>query len=278
MKEVKITDSITTRTPVTRRYFSEIPQFESITPEEEIKLATEASNGNIESRDKLVTANLRFVISVAKIYHGGNNCRFEDLISEGNLGLVEAAETFDPTRGFKFISHAVWYIKKNILKYLTDNLRTVRLPDSMVQTLRKLNVIEDELAKELERDINRFEVIDEFIDKKLREDGTKSRRLNLEASYYADSKVSSFSKIIPGTDSLSLIDILDGTDEPSDHLVDSADINAKQLLRYLYKLRPMEQNVIRLRLGIGGEEPLTFKEIAELYELGSESIRHRFNR
>ena len=113
--QIRDINRITLRNPTIDKYMIDVNKHPLLTPDEEYKLAVDSSNGNMKAREKLILSNLRFAISVAKIYSGNNVSKFQDLINEGNLGLVEAAENFDPTMGFKFISHAVWYVRKNIL-------------------------------------------------------------------------------------------------------------------------------------------------------------------
>ena len=275
MKEFKIQERIAKNTDVTNRYFNDINRISQITPAAEAILAEKAFNGDINARDELVKANLRFVISVAKAYYNGDDYKFEDLISEGNLGLIEAADTFDPSKGFKFISHAVWHIRKNIFKYLTDNTRHIRLPQSMVNSLSQMRKLEIELIQDLGREPSNDELIDAFIKWSEDNKGSTPRRINLTSALKADTLTISMDAPAPGTDSLTLIDILDGTDKQTDHLIDSPEARLNQLLPYVSKLRYNEQDIIRRRLGFD-DAPLEFKEIAELYELGSEAIRVRF--
>ena len=138
MRQLKITQSITNRreSHTLEKYFTEVSGVPMITPEEEVRLAKEIKKGNQDALDKLVRANLRFVVSVAKQYQN-RSLPLNDLINEGNLGLIKAAKKFDETKGFKFISYAVWWIRQSILQSLNDNARTIRLPANVIQELHK---------------------------------------------------------------------------------------------------------------------------------------------
>ena len=132
MREFKITNRITNTTDNVNRYFNEISKYEILSPEKEAELAIKSKEGDEKAKDSILKSNLRFVVSVAKAYQS-TNVPLEDLISEGNKGLVEAIETFDSTNGFKFISYAVWHIRKNIFLYLNNYSRSIRLPSNVIR-------------------------------------------------------------------------------------------------------------------------------------------------
>src|SRR6202051_3704382 len=152
MRQLKITKSITNRESQSlEKYLQEIGKVELITPEEEVKLAVRIKQGDQKALDKLTKANLRFVVSVAKQYQS-QGLTLSDLINEGNLGLIKAAERFDETRGFKFISYAVWWIRQSILQALAEQSRIVRLPLNKVGSLNKINRAFAQLEQEFERE------------------------------------------------------------------------------------------------------------------------------
>jgi RNA polymerase primary sigma factor len=161
MRNFKLTENFTPRSGKSiSNYYSDIERFNIITAREEIELAERIQSGDMTARDKLATANLRFVISVAKMYGGTSDPElFNDLISVGNIGLIEAAEKFDHSRGFKFISFAVWHIRKEMTKYLTDNNRIVRIPQNKIQELRVMQDMMNKMSTELGREPILEEVI-----------------------------------------------------------------------------------------------------------------------
>jgi len=275
MNDFKITERITPRSDIATRYFNDVNKVPTHDKYDETVVAVKAATGDIESRDKLVTSNLRFVVSVAKMYYSGSDHTFEDLINEGNMGLIEAADTFDPTLGFKFISHAIWYIRKNMFKYLTDNSRHVRLPQSMTNSVKEMKALESELEQSLERDVSKSEVIDMYIEQK-KEEGSTPRRKYLESAMYADNKSSSIDSCIPGSETLTLLDVLDGNHSPSDALVDGQDDNIKLITLYVNRLRMSDRDIINKKTGLDGSTPMSSGAIAELYEVSAEAIRVRF--
>jgi len=149
MKQFKITERYTNRSGrAVSSYINEVEKHRPVTSEEEVQLALKIQNGDLQARNKLATANLRFVLTVAKMYTSRDPELYIDLVSAGNIGLIEAAERFDPSRGFKFISFAVWYIRKEMLKYLADNSRTIRIPPNKVNALRKVLDVASKLTAE----------------------------------------------------------------------------------------------------------------------------------
>jgi len=244
------------------QYLDEIAQVELLTPEEEVDLARRIKKGDQEALHKLVRANLRFVVSVAKKYQG-QGLTLPDLISEGNYGLIKAARRFDETRGFKFISYAVWWIRQSILKALSDQARTVRLPQNRIGTLSKMRKASDRLAQELGRKPRPDEIADELelqVDKV--EEGFRHgrRSISFDAPFSDDSDQS-------------LLDVTADDDLPlPDFDVTEESINI-DVERALATLNPREAEITRLYFGIGREHPMTLGDIGERVGLTRERVR-----
>ncbi|MFR9541937.1 MAG: RNA polymerase sigma factor RpoD/SigA [Rikenellaceae bacterium] len=262
MRQLKITKSITNReSPSLDKYLQEIGKEELITVEEEVELAQRIRKGDQDALEKLVKANLRFVVSVAKQYQN-QGLSLPDLINEGNLGLVKAAEKFDETRGFKFISYAVWWIRQSILQALAEQSRIVRLPLNQVGSLNKINKAmarfeqehertpsSDELAKELE--LPREKVADTL--------RVAGRHVSVDAPF-AD-----------GEDN-SLLDVLVNSDSPN---ADRGLLNeslSTEVDRALETLTDRERDIIKYFFGIGSSE-MTLEEIGEKFDLTRERVR-----
>jgi RNA polymerase primary sigma factor len=168
MRQFKVTERKTDRTDVLERYFSDISGIPILDPDQENEIAVRARSGDEEAKSILVKSNLRFVVSVAKSY-SGTKYPLMDLISQGNIGLIESAETFDPSTGFKFISYAIWRIRSNILKYIQSQSRTIKVPQSVQNTMREVRKIHDHFNQTQERDATIPEIIEklsEMSDKK----------------------------------------------------------------------------------------------------------------
>jgi RNA polymerase primary sigma factor len=161
MRQFKVTERKTDRTDVLERYFSDISGIPILTPDEENEIAIRARNGDEEAKAILIRSSLRFVVSVAKSY-SGTKYPLMDLISQGNIGLIESAETFDPSTGFKFISYAIWRIRSNILKYIQSQSRTIRIPQSVQNTMREIRKIHDHFNQTQERDATVPEIIEKL--------------------------------------------------------------------------------------------------------------------
>ena len=165
MRQFKISDKLTPRmTKAAGSYLGELEKTKLISPEREVELARLAASGDENARNELVTANLRFVVSVAKMY-ASNPDDFSDVVAAGNMGLIEAAEKFDPTRGFKFISFAVWYIRKEMINYLNENSRTIRIPINQGAILRDLMKAGNEISMREGREATFDESYEEMIEK-----------------------------------------------------------------------------------------------------------------
>ena len=262
MRQLKITKSITNRESASLdKYLQEIGKEELISVEEEVELAQRIRKGDQEALEKLTKANLRFVVSVAKQYQN-QGLSLPDLINEGNLGLIKAAEKFDETRGFKFISYAVWWIRQSILQALAEQSRIVRLPLNQVGSLNKINKAFARFEQEHERTpsaeelANELELPKEKVSDTLRVAG---RHISVDAPF-AD-----------GEDN-SLLDVLVNTDSPN---ADRGLINeslATEVERALEILTDRERDIIRYFFGIGCSE-MTLEEIGEKFDLTRERVR-----
>ena len=262
MRQLKITKSITNRESASLdKYLQEIGKEDLITVEEEVELAQRIKKGDQEALEKLTKANLRFVVSVAKQYQN-QGLSLPDLINEGNLGLIKAAEKFDETRGFKFISYAVWWIRQSILQALAEQSRIVRLPLNQVGSLNKINKAFARFEQENERTPSPEELADvldlpkETVSDTLRVSG---RHVSVDAPFS------------DGEDN-SLLDVLVNTDSPN---ADRGLINeslSTEVERALATLTDRERDIIRYFFGIGCPE-MTLEEIGEKFGLTRERVR-----
>lgn len=281
MKQFKVTERITPRSSRSVNiYYTEVEKYPRVTPEEEVKLAYRIQQGDLVARDRLATANLRFVITVAKMYTHDEEI-FNDLVAVGNIGLVEAAEKFDPSRGFKFISFAVWHIRKEMLKHLGDNGRMIRIPSNKIAELR---AILDEAGK-LTMSLGRDATVDEVIEH-LRE--TKDVRIKtmdtniIRDALGADKKPSSldyqFDSANPG-DSGTLHDIIASNDFQTDEFINKE--NTKSLIENLTgTLSPLQKEIVLRKHGInnkvGFEE--SFSSIGMDLDLSGERVRQIYKK
>ena len=262
MRQLKITKSITNRESASLdKYLQEIGKEELITVEEEVELAQRIKKGDRDALEKLTRANLRFVVSVAKQYQN-QGLSLPDLINEGNLGLIKAAEKFDETRGFKFISYAVWWIRQSILQALAEQSRIVRLPLNQVGSLNKINKAFSKFEQEFERQPSPeelAEVLDlprEKVSDTLRVSG---RHVSVDAPF------------VDGEDN-SLLDVLPNNDSPN---ADKSLLNeslTREIERSLATLTERERDIIKLFFGIGLQE-MTLEEIGEQFGLTRERVR-----
>ena len=262
MRQLKITKSITNRESASLdKYLQEIGKEELISVEEEVELAQRIRKGDQEALERLTKANLRFVVSVAKQYQN-QGLSLPDLINEGNLGLIKAAEKFDETRGFKFISYAVWWIRQSILQALAEQSRIVRLPLNQVGSLNKINKAFARFEQEHERTPSAEELATELELPKEKVTDTlrvAGRHISVDAPF-AD-----------GEDN-SLLDVLLNTDSPN---ADRGLINeslATEVERALEILTDRERDIIRYFFGIGTSE-MTLEEIGEKFDLTRERVR-----
>ena len=262
MRQLKITKSITNRESASLdKYLQEIGKEDLITVEEEVELAQRIRKGDQEALEKLTKANLRFVVSVAKQYQN-QGLSLPDLINEGNLGLIKAAEKFDETRGFKFISYAVWWIRQSILQALAEQSRIVRLPLNQVGSLNKINKAFARFEQEHERVPSPEELAQEL--ELPREKVTDTLRV-------AGRHISVDAPFADGEDN-SLRDVLVNPDSPT---ADRGLINeslATEVDRALETLTERERDIIRYFFGIGCSE-MTLEEIGEKFDLTRERVR-----
>ena len=262
MRQLKITKSITNRESASLdKYLQEIGKEELITVEEEVELAQRIKKGDQEALEKLTKANLRFVVSVAKQYQN-QGLSLPDLINEGNLGLIKAAEKFDETRGFKFISYAVWWIRQSILQALAEQSRIVRLPLNQVGSLNKINKAFARFEQEHERTPSPEELANEL--ELPEEKVTDTRRV-------AGRHVSVDAPFADGEDN-SLLDVLVNPDSPN---ADRGLINeslSTEVDRALETLTERERDIIKYFFGIGCSE-MTLEEIGEKFDLTRERVR-----
>lgn len=260
MRELKITQSITKRESESLDvYLNEIGRFELLTADEECILAKRLREGDQEALYKLIVSNLRFVVSVAKQYqHRG--IALTDLINEGNLGLIKAAKRFDETKGFKFISFAVWWIRQTILQALGDQTRTVRLPLNQVSHITKLNNVIQSLEQQLERLPTAEELAEQSgIAKESVEDYLVNARLPV--SMDATSDVGS-----------SLLDVLRDYRYAPDKSMDAESLQGS-IERMMSILSPRERYILTLNFGLGNTEPVQLQDIARALGIGKERVR-----
>ena len=263
MRQLKISKQITNRESQSLdKYLQEIGKVSLITAEEEVDLAKRIKQGDQVALEKLTKANLRFVVSVAKQYQN-QGLTLGDLINEGNLGLIKAAQRFDETRGFKFISYAVWWIRQSILQALAEQSRIVRLPLNRVGSLNKISRTFSELEQKFEREPSPEELAEvlqlttaEVIDT-LKISG---RHVSMDAPF------------VQGEEN-SLLDVLENEDEenPDQGLI--ADSLRKEVQRALGTLTQREVDVVSLYFGLNGEQALTLEEIGEKFKLTRERVR-----
>ena len=263
MRQLKITKQVTNReTASLDKYLQEIGKVDLITAEEEVELAQRIKAGDQIALEKLTKANLRFVVSVAKQYQN-QGLTLPDLINEGNLGLIKAAQRFDETRGFKFISYAVWWIRQSILQALAEQSRIVRLPLNKIGSINKINKTyafleqaherapsAEEIAKELDMTIN-------DVKESVKNSG---RHVSMDAP------------LVEGEDS-NLYDVLNSGESPNPDRVLLHESLRTEIERALETLTPREADVVRLYFGLGDQHAMTLEEIGETFDLTRERVR-----
>ncbi|HRA71741.1 MAG TPA: sigma-70 family RNA polymerase sigma factor [Flavobacterium sp.] len=263
MRQLKITKRVTNReTASLDKYLQEIGKVDLITADEEVELAQKIKAGDQRALEKLTKANLRFVVSVAKQYQN-QGLTLPDLINEGNLGLIKAAQRFDETRGFKFISYAVWWIRQSILQALAEQSRIVRLPLNKIGSINKINKMyalleqsnerpptAEEIAKELDMTVN-------DVRESMKNSG---RHLSMDAP------------LVEGEDS-NLYDVLRSGESPNPDRSLIQESLRTEIERSLETLTPREADVVRLYFGLGDQHPMTLEEIGETFDLTRERVR-----
>ena len=245
------------------KYLQEIGKVDLLTPEEEVDLAKRIKQGDQIALEKLTKANLRFVVSVAKQYQN-QGLSLSDLINEGNLGLIKAAQRFDETRGFKFISYAVWWIRQSILQALAEQSRIVRLPLNKVGSLNKINKAFSELEQTFEREpspeelAELLEITTDEVETTL---GVAARHVSMDAPF------------VEGEDN-SLLDVLENNSMPgTDTHLEYADSLRREIERSLGTLTDRQCDVIKLYFGIGVEHPMSLEDIGDKFGLTRERVR-----
>jgi RNA polymerase primary sigma factor len=264
MRQLKITKSITNRESQSlEKYLQEIGKVELITPEEEVKLATLIKQGDQRALDRLTKANLRFVVSVAKQYQN-QGLSLPDLINEGNLGLIKAAQRFDETRGFKFISYAVWWIRQSILQALAEQARIVRLPLNKVGLTNRIQKAFSQLEQQFEREPSAEELA-EVLNMDIEE---VSSTLGINARH-----VSMDSPLSEGEEN-TLIDVLENPNaEKTDNELDHNESLKTEIDRSLKTLTDRQKEVICFFFGIGVDHPMSLEDIGERFNLTRERVR-----
>ena len=263
MRQLKITKQVTNReAPSLDKYLHEIGKVPLITAEEEVQLARKIRNGDEQALERLINANLRFVVSVAKQYQN-QGLSLPDLINEGNLGLIKAAQRFDETRGFKFISYAVWWIRQSILQALAEQARIVRLPLNKIGSINKINNTFARLEQEFQREPT-FNEIAEALDiapKDVKEAlKISSTHVSMDAPLKADEENTLYDVLLHSE-----------SESPDSHLLD--DSLRREIERSLSTLSPREADIVRLYYGLNGEPPYSLEEIGKLFNLTRERVR-----
>jgi len=265
MRQLKITKQVTNReTASLDKYLQEIGRVDLISAEEEVELARKIKQGDQDALERLTKANLRFVVSVAKQYQN-QGLTLPDLINEGNLGLIKAAQRFDETRGFKFISYAVWWIRQSILQALAEQSRIVRLPLNKIGSINKVNRAFSKLEQEFERAPSLSELAEvlemslEDVKQSMQNSG---RHVSMDAPLSSDDSSS-------GT----MYDVLHNDHIPGPESELMADSLRKEIERSLHTLTTRESDVIRLYFGMDGTHSMTLEEIGERFDLTRERVR-----
>jgi len=263
MRQLKITKQVTNRENASLdKYLQEIGRVELITAEEEVELAKKIKKGDSAALEKLTKANLRFVVSVSKQYQN-QGLSLPDLINEGNLGLIKAAQRFDETRGFKFISYAVWWIRQSILQALAEQSRIVRLPLNKIGSINKINKAFSKLEQEFEREPTAAEIakILELTETEVKESMKNAgRHISMDAPF------------VSGEDG-NMYDVLKSDDSPNPETGLITDSLRREIERALATLSEREANVVRYYFGLNEKHALTLEEIGEKFDLTRERVR-----
>jgi len=263
MRQLKITKQITNReTQSLDKYLLEISKYDLISAEEEVDLAVKIRGGDENALQKLTKANLRFVISVSKQYQN-QGLSLSDLINEGNLGLIKAAQRFDEKRGFKFISYAVWWIRQSILQAIAEHARIVRLPLNKIGSINKINKAYSSLEQEYERPPSASEVAEtlEVSEKEVKKaQHISGRHVSMDAPLGSDSENDMYAVFANPDQESNEDDLLEGA-------------LGDELGRILETLSARETDIIKLYFGIGQSYPLTLEEIGDKFDLTRERVR-----
>lgn len=272
MKDFKILVRFSNPTENLSRYFSDIMKEEILNPQTEAELALKARQGDELAKEKIIKSNLRFVVSVAKAY-SGKNAQLEDLISEGNKGLVEAIELFDPTTGFKFISYAVWHIRKNIFLYLNNTSRTIRLPGNLLNELKRYQSIEDAFTNENDREPSLEEVLYLINDKGL--DPISTRTIEIIKNKPTSIPLESSSN--PDDESGKAPINWISAEEIYDPFMKEED-NKVAISRILSVLKENERKMVEMKYGLNGFSTMSFFQIGNHFGKTTEWARLNLNK
>jgi RNA polymerase primary sigma factor len=264
MRQMKIAPTITSReSSSTEKYLQEISKVDLLSPEEEIYLAGQIKEGNTDALERLTKANLRFVVSVAKQYQN-QGLSLPDLINEGNIGLIRATERYDVTKGFKFITYAVWWIRQSILQAIAENARIVRLPTTKLGSIGRINKAFAQLEQEFEREPT-IEELSEILDLTPEEISNHIRISGKHVSVDAP---------IANCEDGSLLDILIDPNSPqADQALNSNKSLRDELILAMSKLTTRQVEVLYLYYGISNEKPLSLEEIGQKFDLTRERVR-----
>ena len=264
MRQLKITQSITNRESASlEKYLHDISKEQMVTPQEEVELAQKIRAGDADALNRLTRANLRFVVSVAKQYQN-QGLGLPDLINEGNLGLIKAAQRFDETKGFKFIYYAVWWIRQSILQAIAEQSRLVRLPLNQIGTLNKVRKSFSKLEQDFQREPSAEEL---------------AQVLNFSINHITDvmrvsaRPVSIDAPLDSSEDSSTLLDILDGNDSVNTDTSMMQESMTEDINRYLSVLSPKEVQIIKMFFGIGHTHNMSLDEISLKVQLTRERVR-----
>jgi len=262
MRQLKISQSITNRESASlQQYLSDIAKIPMVTPQEEVVLTQKIKQGDQAALERLTSANLRFVVSVAKQYES-SGFTLGDLINEGNLGLIKAAKRFDETKGFKFISYAVWWIRQSILQAINDHARIVRLPANKVGDLSKISKASSELEQHLERAATVeeiAEILEVPVEKVTGTLASASRHVSVDAPFSSEEENT-------------LLDVLQNPGSSTDKEVMDDSLRT-EISRSLTMLEKRDREIVEMFFGLGGSQPLSLEEIGEKYNLTRERVR-----
>ena len=264
MRQIKITKQVTNRNDSSLdKYLHDISRIPMVSPEEEVELSRRIRSGDADALERLVNANLRFVVSVAKQYQN-QGIGLADLINEGNMGLMKAAQRFDETKGFKFISYAVWWIRQAILQAISEQARLVRIPMNKIGSINKINRAVSKLEQTYEREPTNYEIAEELdletedIEKLDRSSG---RHVSLDAP------------LSQQDDGGTLYDIMTTNDDPVPDRKLISESLKQDIAASLVSLSPREASIIKMYYGLGNEEAKTLTEIGDTFGLTQERVR-----
>ena len=261
MRQLKISKQITNRESQSLdKYLQEIGKVDLLTPDEEVTLAQKIRDGDQLALERLTKANLRFVVSVAKQYQN-QGLSLGDLINEGNLGLIKAAQRFDETRGFKFISYAVWWIRQSILQALAEQGRLVRLPQNKIGTYNKANKAYMAFEQEHEREPSTEELAELL----------EMSETEINNIFQSNTRHTSLDAPVHEAEDVAMGDLLEGSDDTDDDVM--KDSLRNEIRRVLKSLSPREAEIVNAYFGLDGEQGVTIEQIGQKYDLTKERIR-----